>query len=65
MDNTVSDHLLRVSSGYIELPQPLEIGADVTLTLHGSVVKTEDRDNQDGTVQRIYTVKGMIVELQE
>jgi hypothetical protein len=36
---------------------------DVTLVLHGSVVKIEQESNQDGTVNQIYKVKVATAEI--
>lgn len=57
----INERLIKISS---RLPTATEIqlGEDITLQIHGGVftlncVKTEDMDNQDGTINRIYTLK--------
>ena len=40
-----------------EIPDKLELGQDVQITLSGSIVKTEVRDNQDGSVNLVFVFK--------
>lgn len=60
MNPDINEHLLKVSAGYIILITPLQIGTDVTINLQGTVTQITDKDNQDGTVNRVYTVKGVL-----
>ncbi len=58
---TVSEHLVKVSSR-IPFPKALVLGQDVEIIIDthrviGNVVKTEDLDQQDGTIKRVYTIK--------
>lgn len=52
----VNEHIVRFS-GTSNLADGLEMDSDVMFVIKGAVVKTEDKSNQDGTVDRIYTVK--------
>lgn len=58
----VDEHLVKISAGYIVVDAPLELDDDVTLIVRGAVTKTEDKTNNDGTFNRVYTVKGIITE---
>lgn len=52
----VNSHILKLT-GKAELEHGMTLGDDYTITLNGQIVKQEDKDNQDGTVDRIYTFK--------
>lgn len=56
----LNDNLLRISAGSIYLDKPLELGTEVTLIVRGTITKTEDKDQQDGTYDRVFTCKGEI-----
>ncbi len=56
----VNEHLIKVSAGRIPIEEPLELGVEVRIAVDGEVVKTEDTDNQDGTINRTYIIKGMV-----
>ena len=43
--------------------QKLELGQAVRVVVHGAVVKEETCDNQDGSVNIVYVVKPMTVEI--
>ena len=43
----------------------LKVDQDVEVKIEGSVVKTETRSNQDGTVDRVYIIKPTKVEIFE
>lgn len=58
----ISEHVLTISGGYIELEQGLELGQAVEIRVVGSVINITDMDNQDGTAKRIYKVKGTLAE---
>lgn len=50
-------------SGAIAVPpRKVELGEEVELNVRGVVVKIENKDNQDGTMDVIYVVKVMEVE---
>ncbi len=62
MYKPINERLIKISS---RLPYSgeIQLGEDITLTLARgetfilNCVKTEDMDNQDGTINRIYTLK--------
>jgi hypothetical protein len=63
MDLEVNQYLVRVAqtkADEIPIEEPMEIGDDVILTVEGSVVKTEERDNFDGTKDVLFIVKGAL-----
>lgn len=59
----VNENLAKVSAGYIVLQEPLEIDNSVKFIVEGSVVKVEDHSNQDGTIKRVFVIKGIIGEV--
>jgi hypothetical protein len=58
----VNEYFLKISAGNIYIEKPLEIDQDLTATVIGQIVKQEDKTNNDGTVDRIYTLKAYLVE---
>ena len=62
MDKHINERLIKISS---RLPYPfdMQLGEDIQMILVGcepvilNCVKTEDMDNQDGTINRVYTLK--------
>jgi hypothetical protein len=60
----IDEHLIKISGGYIPISptQIPQMDEDVELRVMGSVTKIEDKSNYDGTVNRIYHVKGVEVE---
>lgn len=62
MRTKINEHLVKISAGYIPIAKPLEMDQDYQLIVEGQVVKTEDKSNNDGSVNRVYTIKGIIVE---
>jgi hypothetical protein len=62
MEQQINERLIKVSS---RLPYSgeIQLGEDITITFARgetfilNCVKTEDMDNQDGTINRIYTLK--------
>lgn len=61
-DMKIDSHLLKLSASPIYIESPLELGSEVTGFFKGEVVKVEDKDNQDNSFNRTYTVKGVIAE---
>jgi len=61
MDKTTNEIYLRISSK-CPIPQNLELGADVAFIVRGGVVKKEETDNQNGTLDVTYTVKPVTAE---
>jgi hypothetical protein len=61
----VNEHLLKISGkrrDLIVLTKPLQMDQEVILKVEGQVVKIEDETNNDGTVNRIYIIKGIIAD---
>lgn len=61
----IREHLLKLSGKRKDLiisTQPLAMDQEVHLVVEGQVVKIEDETNNDGTVNRIYIIKGIIAE---
>lgn len=61
MDKTINENFIKVSSR-LPFPSEIALGDDITATIAGqnyilNCVKTEDMDNQDETINRIYTLK--------
>lgn len=57
MEN-INEHIIKITGSFcITADQAPRIGDDLTIAIQGSVVKTEDSDNQDGTINRLYKVK--------
>lgn len=65
MEQPISERFIKISSRLPIPTEDIQLGDDITLVLGNSVhttfvlncVKTEDMDNQDGTINRIYTLK--------
>jgi hypothetical protein len=60
---TPSDQLVKISMSKIPVDQPLELGDDVKLFIQGNITKLSHEDNQDGTYDQVYIVKGIIAEV--
>jgi len=63
MEKTINEKFIKISSR-LPLVNTLDLGDDVTLTINQqqftmNVVKTEDLDNQDGSINRVYTLKSL------
>jgi hypothetical protein len=48
---------IKISSGKSEIEKELQMSQDIEIVVIGSVVKIEDTDNQDGTINRCYVIK--------
>lgn len=60
----INEKVLRVIGGSALTPETeFALGDDVTAEIQGSVVKIEEKDNQDGTKDRIFIVKQISVEI--
>jgi len=61
----INERLIKVSMSKmaVDFVQEPQLGDDVQITIKGSIVKTEDGDNQNGTKDRTYVVKGVIARL--
>lgn len=58
----INSRSVKITASRIETPKELANGSDIVLTVEGTVVKEEYLDLQDGTVDVVYHVKGVIVE---
>lgn len=63
MEKTINQWFVKLSSR-VQYPKSMELGDDVTVIIGEenylfNVVKSEDRDLQDGTIDRIYTLKSL------
>ena len=54
----INEQLVKVSAAAIPISEELEMGTELTLIVTGSITKSEDKDNQDGTIDRVFTLKG-------
>jgi hypothetical protein len=57
---TINENLVLINASSIPIATELKMGDDVTIGIQGSVIKIEDSDNQDGTVNRTYKIKGIV-----
>jgi hypothetical protein len=59
-----NEKVLRIVGGSSLPPeQEFELGDNVIAQVEGSVVKIEEKDNQDGTKDRVFIVKQISVEI--
>ena len=64
MKKIIDQHLIKISGkSYIE--KKLSMGEDIELKIKGNVVKKEIYDNQDGSVNVCYTIKPILVFIDE
>lgn len=59
---TINSFILKLQ-GKAELPKEIETGHNYEVKLQGSVNKVELHDNEDGTWDKVFTFKPVIVEL--
>ena len=59
----INSKSIKISRGKAEIEKELQMGQDVEIAVIGNVVKSEDTDNQDGTVDRCYIVKAISVKI--
>lgn len=57
----IKNKILKIT-GSSEILNELELGQDVELCVKGSVITTQDFDEQDGSLSRTYKVKISAVE---
>lgn len=62
MNKDISSNEARIS-GKFEINRPIELGEDIELKIKVSCVKIETFDNQDGSVDQVYILKPLEVEL--
>jgi hypothetical protein len=63
MEKTINESFVKLSSR-VPFPLPLELGQDVNVTIDSqhyiyNVVKSEDLDKQDGSIDRVFTLKSI------
>lgn len=58
----INENLIKVKSDAIPIGRTMELGEDVRLLLEGTVVQLQEVDNNDGTKNVIYLVKGIIAQ---
>lgn len=58
----VNQYLIRVQASKVPITQELQIGDSVSSVIMGDIVKVEDEDNQNGTIDRCYVIKGRFAE---
>lgn len=63
MEKTVDENLVKISFSQIPIPSKLQLGEEVRLLVVGDVTKIEQLDNQDGTINQVYVVKGLFGEV--
>lgn len=56
---TVDERLVKVSMAQIPVTDTLELGDTVRVMVEGDVTKIEHKDNQDGTYNEVYVIKGI------
>ncbi len=56
-------YLVKISMSKIPVEFPLELGQDLEIVVKGTIVKSSNEDNQDGTYDEVYIVKGLVAEV--
>jgi hypothetical protein len=62
MELKINEYILKMQ-GKATLMQELELGNSFSLQVKGAVDQTTDQDNEDGTIQRIYRFKPLMVDV--
>ena len=62
MKKTINENLISFS-GKGHISKELNLGVDVNIKIQGGVITVEDRDNQDGTFDRVYKIKVITSEI--
>lgn len=64
VEQTLNEKIIRISgSGCINNQTKIELGEDREVLVRGSVVKTEEKDNEDGTKDIVYIIRILNLEL--
>ena len=63
MQLTINERFVKLSSR-VPFPEEITLGDDLTVTIKGrsytfNCVKKEDLDNQDNTIDRVFTLKSL------
>lgn len=56
----INEKLIKVSAGKVPIEGDIKLGDDVQILISGTVVKEEHEDNQDGTINQVFVVKGVV-----
>ena len=56
----INEKLVKVSMGKVPIIGELKLGDEVQILMQGEVVKEEREDQQDGTYNQVFIVKGII-----
>lgn len=54
----INEKYIKISAAAIVVAGDIDLGKEVLVTVKGTVTDSRDKDNQDGTYDRYYTVKG-------
>ena len=52
----INEKILRIT-GSVSLEKEIKFGEDIEIIVRGALVKTELKDNNDGTFDKVYKVK--------
>jgi hypothetical protein len=58
----INSHIIKLT-GRAELPEALEMGSNYHVSLEGAITQSMTADNEDGSVNMIYTFKPVKVEV--
>jgi hypothetical protein len=61
---TLNERIIHFTGG-ATVNKDLALGEEVEVLVHGGVVEVKERDNQDGTKDRIFVVKQITSEIQK
>lgn len=56
----INEHIIQLS-GKASIPEPLEVGGNYKITMDGSVITETMSDNHDGTANRIFKFKPIVL----
>ena len=64
MQPSINERFIKLSSR-IPFPEDINLGDDISVEIKGrsyifNCTKTEDLDNQDGTIDRVFTLKSTL-----
>jgi hypothetical protein len=59
----LNQNLVKISMSKIPIDSTLELGQEVKLFVEGSITKISQEDNQDGSFDQVYIVKGIMSEV--
>lgn len=66
MDLTLNEKSIRMS-GLVNIPvdSKLILGDNIKIMISGSIINVKDKDNQDGTYDRVFVIKASDIEIQQ